>query len=976
MHIKKGNVKKGTWLCTAAVFIILARLFSVSGGQMDKVYANQEKIRVGYFHISGYQEVDENGNRQGFGYDYLQEIAKYTDWKYEFIDGTFDDCISMLKAGEIDLMTCARRTPEREEEYELSAYRMGLLNSVLTVRLEDERYSYNDFESFDGMTVGVMRGNRTFEELDLLSEEYNISFNKVVYETEEEVKEALYNKEIDAFASSNQRVFQDEKIIAKFHNGPFFALMEKGNTKLKQELDGAMEKIMLANPYFEAELYSKYFGGNTGYKVALSKQEKEYMQTHKTLRVAATQDTRPVCYYDGSEYKGIIIDCIKLMAEEVGFEVEYVKTDSYKESMELLRSGEVDIIPDFYSDYSWGERNGVILTIPYLDVQYVEVSAGKNLKEPENTIIAACEDFFFNDIYIARHYPKENINYYNSERECVDAVRKKNADITFVNQYTAKALLEEDENLKLNSVTLYDTIHKLSIAIPEYNKTLCYVLDKAIINIESAAVDQIVETYVYDNGEKVSLMRYIYDNSFEVLEILLIFMSIVIVVMVYIMFQRKKYNKHIYELAYTDSLTGLGNVNKFEDMAAKRWLEYRGKELCLFSLDISHFTTINETYGRAAGDLVIAYVGSKLGDLFGERDVVARNKVDTFLLLTICSAKDEIEAILSTIRTEIGVFRYDDNNGIEYDINLTYNIGIVKEKCTGSTLMKKLIDRAEMARKASKKANDHIQYFNSEMEQKLLREKVIEDNMKNALENGEFIVYYQPKYCMLNNEIIGAEALIRWDSRDFGFMNPGEFIPVFESNGFIVELDFYVMEQVYRLQQRRIKQGLKTVRISINQSRMHFAQKNYIERLNMLRTKYHIPDELIELELTESIFADMNDISRIVEELKRNNYYLSVDDFGSGYSSLNMIKEIPMDALKIDKDFLSGDRESGRYQKVIEKVVELAKDLNMDIICEGVEKEEQAEFLKSVGCLYAQGFLYARPMPEEEFIKLLEDVHG
>lgn len=243
--------------------------------------------------------------------------------------------------------------------------------------------------------------------------------------------------------------------------------------------------------------------------------------------------------------------------------------------------------------------------------------------------------------------------------------------------------------------------------------------------------------------------------------------------------------------------------------------------------------------------------------------------------------------------------------------------------------------------------------------------------MKSALENGEFIVYYQPKYCMLNNEIIGAEALIRWDSRDFGFMNPGEFIPVFESNGFIVELDFYVMEQVYKLQQRRIKQGLKTVRISINQSRMHFTQKNYIERLNMLRAKYHIPDELIELELTESIFADMNDISRIVEELKRNNYYLSVDDFGSGYSSLNMIKEIPMDALKIDKDFLSGDRESGRYQKVIEKVVELAKDLNMDIICEGVEKEEQADFLKSVGCLYAQGFLYARPMPEEEFESIL-----
>lgn len=971
MHRENRLTKKWIWLCILAVLIILAQLLFVPGRLMITSYAAPKKVRVGYFHVTGYQEVEENGNRRGFGYDYLQEIAKHTNWEYEFVDATWDECVSMLKTGEIDLMTCARRTAEREADFDLSQYRMGMLNSVLSVRMEDERYSYNDFKNFDGMRVGVIRGNRTAGELISLCEEYDISMNHVVYESEEEVKEALYNKEIDAIASSNQRVFQNEKIIAKFHNGPFFAMVQKGNTQLKQELDDAMQKVMMSNPYFEAELHEKYFGGNTGYKVALSKQEKEYVKNHGTLKIATTQDARPVCYYDGSKYTGIIIDCIKMMAEEVGLQVEYVNTDSYKESMDLLKEGKVDIIPDFYSDYSWAEENGVILSTPYLNVQYVEVSSGRYKKEPEKTIIAACENFFFNDIYIAKYYPKENIRYYNSERDCVEAVRTGEVDITFVNQYTGKALLEEDKNLYLNSVTLYETAHKLSIAMPEYNKTLCYVLDKAIINMQSAAVDQIVEKYVHENKEKVSLMRYIYDNSFEVLEIFFIITCIVITVMAYIMFQRKKYSTHIYELAYTDSLTGLGNVNKFEDMAAKRWLEYRGKELCLISLDISHFTTINETYGRTVGDYVIAFVGKKLGELFGERDVVARNKVDTFLILTTCSSREEIESILDIINSEIGIYHYGEDGGVEYDINLTYNVGIVKEKCTGSTFINKLIDRAEMARKASKKASNHIQFFNNEMEQRLLREKVIEDNMKSALENGEFIVYYQPKYCMENNQIMGAEALIRWNSKDFGFMNPGEFISVLESNGFIVEIDFYVMEQVYRWLRRRLDRGEKVVRVSINQSRMHFAQKNYIQRLNMLREKYQIPDELIELELTESIFADMNDISRIVKELKDNNYYLSVDDFGSGYSSLNMLKEVPMDALKIDKDFLNGDKEGQRYQKVIEKVVELAKDLNMDIICEGVEQKEQADFLKSVGCLYAQGFLYARPMPEDEFDKLL-----
>lgn len=970
MNMKNNKGRNFTVICFVVTGILF--LFLLPKGKMDAVQAAPEKVRVGYFHVSGYQEVSEDGIRSGFGYDYLQEIAKYTGWEYEFVDATWDECLNLLAKGEIDLMTCARNTPERARLFDFSEYRMGLLYCVMAVLPDDERYSYNDFKDFDGMKVGIMKGNRTIQEISLLCSRYDITMEKVIYDTEEEVKEALYRGEVDAVASSNQRVFKDEKIIGRWNLGPFFALVKKGDVKRKRELDDAMAQIMLADPYFEAELYDKYFGNNSGYKVAFSKEEKEYIADHRTVRIATSQNSEPVCYYNGKEYEGIIIDCVKMMAGEAGLKVEYVETASYKESMELMEAGKVDVIPDFYSDYGWGEKNGVVLTRPYLDVQYVEVTSGRKKARPEETLVAACEDFFFNDIYILEHYPKENIVYCNSESDCVDAVRKGRADVTFVNNYSSKVLLEKDRNLKLDSRTLYDTGHKLSMAIPEDNKILCHIFDKAIMNIEADSVDRIVEKYVYDNADRVSFVRYIYDNSFEFLEMLFVLVCIIAAVLVYINFQRKKYNRHIYELAYRDSLTGLGNVNKFEDTAEKRWLEYRGRMLCMISLDISHFTTINETYGRAVGDLVIGYVGGKLGEIFEERGVVARNKVDTFLILIVCASEEEVDAVISEIKTEIGTFHYEESRMMVYDINLTYNFGIVREKCTGSTRTKKLIDRAEMARKASKKASTHIQYYNDEMEQRLLREKVIEDTMESALADGEFIVYYQPKYRMTDNKIIGAEALIRWNSKEFGFMNPGEFIPVFEHNGFIVELDFYVMEQVYRMLRKRLDQGKQTVRISINQSRMHFAQKNYIERLNGLREKYQIPDDLIELELTESIFADMKDISRIVEELKSNRYYLSVDDFGSGYSSLNMIKEIPMDALKIDKDFLSGKRESGRYQKVIEKVVELARELNMDIICEGVEEKEQADFLKSVGCLYAQGFLYARPMPEESFAELLE----
>lgn len=928
--------------------------------------AADKKIRVGYFLVSGYQEITEEGNRWGFGYDYLQEIAKYTGWEYEFIDATWDECLDMLADGDIDLLTCAKSSQERDGKFEFSEYRMGILYSVLSVRKDNDKYYYNDYKSFDGMKVGTMKGNRANEELSHICSEYGIHMQEQLYDTEAEMKAALNAGEVDAVVSSNQRVLENEKVIARFNLGPFFFITEKGNAQLLDELNQAMEKIILDNPYFEAQLYDKYFGENTGYKIALSREEKEYVDSHKILRMAANPDTEPVCYRDGTQYRGIIVDSVEAMAAEVGMEVEYVYTDSYEDSVKLLQSGQVDIIGDFYSDYSWGERHQLIITKPYMDVQYVEVTRKGKLPEAGDLRIATCRDFFFNYMYILKHFPEENISYYNTELECLDAVRKGQADMTFVNQYTSKVLLDKDRNLKLNGSTLYDSTHGVSVAVQEDNKLLCHILNKGISNMESSQVDHIIEDYMQERNSRVSLLSYIYYNSLEFILILCVFFVSVVLVLVYIMFQRKKYSRHIFELAYYDKLTGLANIYRFEEMAEKRWLEYRGKNICVISLDISHFTTINETYGRAVGDLVICHVGKKLKELYENPGIVARSKVDNFLLFGEYISKEDVLGLMERIRKGIGEFDYEGNR-----LYLNYNIGIMTERCTGSTSVRRMIDRAEMARKAAKKEGSHTRFFNSDMEMQLLREKKIEDSAKDALADGEFQVYYQPKYRMTDSSVIGAEALIRWNNKEYGFMNPAEFIPIFENSGFVVELDFFVMEQVYRMLREQLDSGKTPVRISINQSRMHFAQENYIERLNALRDKYGIPNEWIELELTESIFASMKDIKRIVGLLKANGYSLSVDDFGSGYSSLNMLKEIPLDTLKIDKDFLSEGGDNGRYQKVIRKVVELAEELNMDVICEGVEKVEQAEFLQSVGCLYAQGFLYAKPMSEKEFRQLI-----
>lgn len=714
-----------------------------------------------------------------------------------------------------------------------------------------------------------------------------------------------------------------------------------------------------------------YTDVNATDKSVLTVEEQDYVQEKGSIRVAVIQNAVPFSYYDEDKYVGIAVESVEAVAATIGLQVEYIQAEDAIEAASLLRNGEADVISDFYADDNWSREYGVILTEPYLEVAYAQVTLKQKEIQPDEAKVAVCTGSYFNEIYVQDSYEPEQIVYYATEAECVEAVKRAEADVAYVSRYAAEILLRQDTYLKLDKQILYNTSHGVAMAVAHEDENLLLLLNKGIQNLEPGRIAQIADKYESVGEDKVSLRRFIYYNPIPIIVGMAVVAVVLLGILVYALLQKKKYDKYIYELAYKDPLSQLGNVNLLEDYVAKKRQDYIDKEVILISLDINHFTTIKESYGKNVGDQVISYVASGLRELAGNKGIVVRNEGDNFVLFGVYTS-EQVEKLIDSVRTQINLFHYE-KEGTEEEINISYFFGIVKETLRAGSSVHQMIDRATMARKMAKREKTAVYYFDDALEQQLFREKMLEDRMESALENGEFTVYYQPKFRMTDNAVIGAEALVRWNSKEYGFMNPGEFVPLFESNGFILELDFYCMEQVYKMLRQRLDAGLKVVRISINQSRLHFGQKNYIARLNALRDKYQIPGELIELELTESIFADMQDISRGVEELKSNGYYLSVDDFGSGYSSLNMIKDVPIDTLKIDKDFLSDDdQESGRYQKVIRKVVELAKELNMNIICEGVEREEQADFLQSVGCMYAQGFLYAKPMPETDFMDLLE----
>ena len=281
------------------------------------------------------------------------------------------------------------------------------------------------------------------------------------------------------------------------------------------------------------------------------------------------------------------------------------------------------------------------------------------------------------------------------------------------------------------------------------------------------------------------------------------------------------------------------------------------------------------------------------------------------------------------------------------------------------------IDRANIARKSiTDRHKTKYAFFDESMKSRLLKQKEVEDVMEEALKNHEFLVYYQPKFNLETNKICGAEALVRWQRDNGTVITPNNFIPIFEDNGFIVELDFYVLEQVCQKIRTLLNNKKMIVPISVNFSRMHLRDRMLVPRLTTIVKEYNIPPRLIEVEITESaLVEDNNYLLTILQDIHNNGFKLSMDDFGSGLSSLNLLRKLPFDVLKLDKDFFQKGTTTQRERTIIQYIVKMALDLNMEIVSEGVETEEQAQFLRSIKCPIAQGYLYERPLPEKQFVE-------
>lgn len=545
---------------------------------------------------------------------------------------------------------------------------------------------------------------------------------------------------------------------------------------------------------------------------------------------------------------------------------------------------------------------------------------------------------------------------------------------TYLINNNGTVLIDSFDNIKEDNANLFEYIKTRYNITNEKEIQKIDNMEKAIKNKEIGTFDLNIGTDVYFiHYEKLNINDWYVvttasDSTIANHLIRLVVISVglcfalniaILSVTIYIDISNQKKNRRLYRIAYIDPVTQLGNEAYFKEAGSMYLQNQMNKSKYLVTIDINKFKALNNIYGYAFCNEILRALGEKLSNILPPDSITCRISNDIFA--TIFCYEKNIKKLLDTIFKDISILKIYST-----DIHVNLAIGAYKINSKDKDI-NKILDKSYMARAQIKGVyNNNYYLFDNKLENELIEEQQIESCMEEALKNKEFKVIYQPKTFTQTEKIAGAEALIRW-YRGNEVIFPNKFIPLFEKNKFIIKLDLYIFEQVCKdLAEWREKYSYMPT-ISINVSKEHFTDENFIDEYVNICNKYKIETNRIDLEITESATIDEHiDIIKVLNNIKSKGFIISIDDFGTGYSSLSMLQNMPIDIIKIDKIFVDkADLTSNK--NIINYIMLIAKHLGVETIVEGVETKEQVDFIKKIKCDIIQGFYYSKPISKEEF---------
>ena len=948
------------------IITLFSCLFFIVGGFSFACAAEQgqkQTIKVGYYGYDNFLSVDGNNGYSGYSYEFLKDIGEYTGWEYEFVYGTLEECLTRLENGEIDLMTSLQQTPGRLEKFAYSQNYVGMIYSVLCVDQSREDIYYEDFAKFDGMTVGVLRGSKIGKNLDEYAVANNFHVKKKHFSDLHDMFIALHKGEVDAVAASTFATIGQDRVVARFQPQPGYFLARKDNKALINSIDNACNKIFADNLQYRENLQDKYYGDSPAFRISFTRDEVEFIKTQPEFKVVYDPNWQPVAYHDKEDetVKGIAVDFLQIVSEKTGLKFKFIEADNYKNFSTIMTNGEADIICGFDKVTGDGRFYHLGLSKPYLELPLSFISMKGNV--PTGLFSVAIADGRLGIRHnLEKNYPMAIITNYRTLEAAKEAMRDGEVDFVVDNSYVLQKYLQEpgNENLQILPYGSYGQNICFGISLDKDQK-LIGIINKVIANVRSEERNHIIASNIaqvpYNLTLNILVKKYFYQ----------IMASLIILFLAgfgYFYLLEKRKEKQLEKIAFYDRLTGMRNFEKFKIDAAE--LASSG-DYVVIMFDINHFRAVTTGFGPKEGQRLLRLLCSKMTGAIHGSEILAHGSNDLFILFLQDTGDAAIRQRLidmqEAIKTEIAA------SGTLYNVSLAFG---VYRPSKGEQDLEKMMEFADLARLESKNGyKGGIVFYEADLGERTIREAEIENKMDQALQNREFIVHYQPKYDLHTEKVAGAEALVRWAS-DKGLIMPGEFIDIFERNGFVLKLDLYVFEQVCADIRKWLDEGRKVLPISVNVSRLHLLDPDFVNDYGALISKYGVPPELLELELTEHMpMASEDFLVEVFNNIAMLGVSLAIDDFGSGYSSLNILHTMPFDTLKIDQMFFHDKTSSERGRRIIETVVLMAQKLGMMVVAEGVETKEQVAFLKAIGCNWVQGYYFAKPMPSSEFENLL-----
>jgi diguanylate cyclase (GGDEF)-like protein len=435
---------------------------------------------------------------------------------------------------------------------------------------------------------------------------------------------------------------------------------------------------------------------------------------------------------------------------------------------------------------------------------------------------------------------------------------------------------------------------------------------------------------------------------------------------------RKIVEEKIKKIAFFDSLTGLPNRRLFDDRLEQAILKADRHHNCLalLYLDVDSFKHVNDTLGHVKGDKLLVEIAKRLRSCLRKTDTIARVGGDEFLIIM-----DEMKDITYVQKVSEKILLCFKSSFVigQQELNITVSIGISIYPDDGPDF-ETLVKNADAAMYKSKEnGKNKIEFCTAALKEKLTERIRLTNSLYHALDRNEMELYYQPQVDSSTNTITGVEALLRWHHPDLGFVGPSVFIPIAETSGLIIPIGEWVINQACRQNKLWQDMGFARIPIAVNVSVKQFSNDLVVKNVRQILQETGLDPEFLELEITENIvMRDFETISKILNELKSMGVRLAIDDFGTEYASLNYLKELPIDRVKIAMSFIRGLNVNKKDETITQAIILLAQNLNMAVIAEGVEKKEQLDFLKNSMCDMIQGYYYYKPMPKEEFEKLLQ----